>query len=360
MATDACRAINSPWLNGLQAAADRVAELGMQAARTTCSAPAGADWLSSALRIGKAKMQMGYWSPINGFPTMNNVIDSSHAEWHGAAAPALQLQAAEALESGRVLALPHLEFVLDDAETLLLSPEMAGTAKNVSLSADGATLRGIECGEVERQLLHGMMRRFQSQARALVHGLLPDYAAALQQGRTSFRPAHIEGRTTSWRKDDSRLHVDSFPSSPTAGRRIFRVFSNIHPGGEPRCWRLGEPFDRVAARFVPAIRPPLWGVSRLMHTLGVTKQLRTPYDHYMLALHDAMKSDLDYQSSATQQRHAFGARSSWLVYTDQASHAAMSGQHALEQTYLLPVEAMRDAARSPLRVLESLLGRALV
>ena len=38
----------------------------------------------------------------------------------------------------------------------------------------------------------------------------------------------------------------------------------------------------------------------------------------------------------------------------------MAGQYQLEQTFLLPVDAMLDAARSPLRVLERLKGRRLV
>jgi hypothetical protein len=42
------------------------------------------------------------------------------------------------------------------------------------------------------------------------------------------------------------------------------------------------------------------------------------------------------------------------------SHAAMAGQYQLEQTFLLPVDAMLDGERSPLRVLERLKERALV
>jgi hypothetical protein len=37
----------------------------------------------------------------------------------------------------------------------------------------------------------------------------------------------------------------------------------------------------------------------------------------------------------------------------------MGGQYALEQTFYLPVYAMSDPARSPLRVLERLVGRPL-
>ena len=37
----------------------------------------------------------------------------------------------------------------------------------------------------------------------------------------------------------------------------------------------------------------------------------------------------------------------------------MSGQFQLEQTFLLPVAAMLDEMRSPLRILERLKGRRL-
>jgi len=38
----------------------------------------------------------------------------------------------------------------------------------------------------------------------------------------------------------------------------------------------------------------------------------------------------------------------------------MSGQYQLEQTFLLPVDAMLDEQRSPLRILERLKRRRLV
>jgi hypothetical protein len=37
----------------------------------------------------------------------------------------------------------------------------------------------------------------------------------------------------------------------------------------------------------------------------------------------------------------------------------MAGQYQLEQTFLLPVDAMLDESRSPLRILERLTGRRL-
>jgi hypothetical protein len=56
---------------------------------------------------------------------------------------------------------------------------------------------------------------------------------------------------------------------------------------------------------------------------------------------------------------SFAAGSTWLCFTDQVLHAALSGHCALEQTFHVPVAAMEHPERSPLRVLEGLAGRAL-
>jgi hypothetical protein len=148
-------------------------------------------------------------------------------------------------------------------------------------------------------LLAALMQRYARQTRSLLAGLLPSYQAHLQQGKGSFRPVEIAGRVTSWRKDDTRLHVDSFPASPTQGRHILRVFTNIHPQDAPRVWKLGAPFEQVAQRFLPAVPRPRPGLAPLLQWLHVTKSRRTPYDHYMLHLHDAMKADADYQARGT-------------------------------------------------------------
>ena len=79
----------------------------------------------------------------------------------------------------------------------------------------------------------------------------------------------------------------------------------------------------------------------------------------MLGLHDRMKQDDEYQRQAPQTPVDFPAGATWVAFTDQVSHAAMAGQYQLEQTFLLPVDAMIDEGRSPLRVLERLKGRRL-
>ena len=290
---------------------------------------------------------------------MTKLVDFPVALWEYSFSEADQLRALNALEQGGVLSFPQLGFSINEDEGQLLTPTIAAASKNVSLDLLRDTLRGSTADNKALGLLRCMMQRFATSNRTLLRTLLPRYDAGLLPGRISFRPAEIAGRTTSWRKDDTRLHVDSFPSSPVQDKRILRVFSNINPHGKSRHWRLGEPFERVASRYFPSLPRPMMGTSQLLKLAGITKSRRSAYDHFMLQLHDRMKADLDYQSNADQTVCAFNAGSSWLAFTDQTSHAAMAGQFVLEQTWYLPVACMAEPSRSPLRILERLAGREL-
>jgi hypothetical protein len=99
--------------------------------------------------------------------------------------------------------------------------------------------------------------------------------------------------------------------------------------------------------------------ARLLRFARLTKTLRSDYDALMLQLHDLMKADDDFQAHSPQTTCDFPSGSTWLAFTDEVPHAAMAGQYQFEQTFLLPVDAMSDPSRSPLRILERLLGRAL-
>jgi hypothetical protein len=291
---------------------------------------------------------------------MSDVIVFPLSRWDEPCVAAEQARATRALEAGNVLFFPQLRFPLDAGEQRLLSESAAGQSKNVSLNPSTGRVSGSNADAAEHALLQRMMTRFATLGKALIDHLLPHYAGALQPARTSYRPVEVAGRRSSWRKDDTRLHVDSFPSSPTQGKRILRVFANLHPQGQTRDWRIGEPFEDIARRFVPSIPAPLWGSSVALNLLRITKSRRSAYDHYMLQLHDRMKADPAYQAQSAQKAFEFPPGTTWMTYTDQVSHAAMRGQYALEQTFYLPVDAMLDPAQSPLRILERLVGRPLL
>jgi hypothetical protein len=290
---------------------------------------------------------------------MNPIYALDAADWDATFSPEQQALAMRALEQGHVLFFPNLACPIRPHEQKFLSPDVLHGAKNVSYDPVTGVLANTRCTGTEANELRGLVAGFAARADRFLRNLLPAYCGGLRRGRTSLRPVEVNGRVTSWRKDDTRLHVDSFPSQPTQGRRILRVFSNVNPCGRPRRWRVGEPFVDVARRFWPRLRRPVFLSGQLLRLFRVTKSRRTAYDHYMLGLHDAMKSDADYQRRADQVTHDFPAGSTWICYTDQVSHAATAGQHQLEQTFRLSVRRMCNARTSPLRELESLAGHIL-
>ncbi|HMC15715.1 MAG TPA: Kdo hydroxylase family protein [Albitalea sp.] len=264
------------------------------------------------------------------------------------------------LEDGRVLSFPHLPFVLSPAERRFLDERWAdGRAKNISVRWPSGALRGAAGSAQDLAELRAMVVRYAEQSEAFALRLFPHYRGHLRRGNTSFRPANLAGRETSWRKDDTRLHIDAFPSNPMHGTRLLRVFCNVNPNGAPREWRVGEPFAAHARRYLASITRPLPGSAALMRAIGVTKRRRTEYDHVMLQLHDHAKADLEFQQSAPQARVDFAPGTTWVVYSDQVLHAAMGGQHMMEQTFYLDAEHLQRPETSPLRVLERLLGRPL-
>jgi hypothetical protein len=290
---------------------------------------------------------------------VTSIVTLQHDDWQAAFSPGQQDAAIAAIEDSGIVVFPRLAFDFLDAEKSLYERvEVDRGAKNVSYNA--GKVGGVAAELQQDPALGGMLKRFEDRAQGLLNCLLPGYTSKLESGKVSFRPTEVAGRITSWRKDDTRLHVDAFPSNPTQGKRIVRVFSNVNPNGADRVWRVGEPFEAVANRYLAKLKRPFPGAATLMRALGITKRSRSEYDHLMLQLHDGMKADLAYQKSCPFTELRFAPGSTWVVCTDQVSHAALSGQFMLEQTMTLPVEGMRRPENSPLKVLERLTGRALV
>ena len=286
------------------------------------------------------------------------VVTLDIGEWGPQLSEEARLSAASALEHGSVIHLPKLNFKLTEAERRFLSSEWSdGRAKNISFEA--TRLKGARGSAADLAELAAMIARFAASAAELVSVLFPRYAPFVERARTSYRPQPAVGRNVSWRKDDARLHVDAFPSRPNRGERILRVFSNVNPA-QSRVWRVGEPFEAMARALLPRVARPLPGASTLLAALHVTKGRRSHYDHLMLGLHDRAKHDLRYQRDCAQETVDFAPGATWVCFSDQVMHAAVSGQYMLEQTIHLPVSALYDPATSPLAILERLTGHTLV
>ncbi|XBS68491.1 Kdo hydroxylase family protein [Acerihabitans sp. KWT182] len=288
------------------------------------------------------------------------VITFNQEHWneggHDAAA------ALQSLEEGKILFFPHLSFALTENETALLDPRLVDPKrKNISFQPHNNRLVGVAAAE-RAPAVRQMLERYYQECCRLVAALLPVYRQTLHSPANTLRLHPVAGwkSSTSWRKDDSRLHVDAFPSRPTHGQRILRIFTNVNPNGVNRSWRVGEPFPQLAQRFLPTLGRYHPLNSWLLHKLGITKTRRSHYDHLMLQLHDAMKSDSDYQQHGPQLAVEFPPGSSWICFSDQTPHAAMNGQYMLEQTFLLAPDAMKSPRHAPLKVLEALLHKPLI
>ncbi|MFO1206165.1 MAG: Kdo hydroxylase family protein [Burkholderiales bacterium] len=282
------------------------------------------------------------------------------SRWDGVAPDEAGDETVDALERGEILYFPQLPFEFTADEKPLLSPATSdGKSKNVVYDIRNDSLHGTALTATARETLHALMRRYAQSTTRLIENVLPGYAADLEIARTSFRPVRVEGRPSSYKKDDTRLHVDAFSATPNQGRRILRVFSNVNPEGEPRRWEVGEPFEAFAPKFIDRIPLPSALSGALLEHLRLTRGRRTPYDHVMLQLHDRGKADMAYQKASPKTAVAFPPGTTWIVFTDRVMHAALGGQHLLEQTFHLPVAAMHRPERSPLRILEGLYQRPL-
>ncbi|WP_413740392.1 Kdo hydroxylase family protein [Sodalis sp. RH14] len=288
------------------------------------------------------------------------VMTLPYQQWHLDRPDASAVVAA--LEEGKILYLPRLSFILTPQEEALLDPVLLEPErKNISYRPDRDRLDGVAAPE-QRPAARQLLQRYYQDCRALMASLLPAYLDACHSPAGTLRLHQVTDwrARASWRKDDSRLHVDAFPSRPNRGERILRVFTNINPYGISRTWRIGEPFPPLAQRFLPRLRRYSPLASWWLNAVGITQTRRSRYDHLMLQLHDAMKADTDYQRDGPQLVMAFPPGSTWICFSDQTPHAAMDGQFLLEQTFMLPLSAMRDPRRAPLSVLQSLVHESLI
>ena len=277
-----------------------------------------------------------------------------------AAAGPWPVDALDALEQGSILHFPELHFDLLPAERRIVADGVAvATGKNISLDPGASRPVGLSAGDPNGPAIAAMMARFSDFSRTLALAIAPGYEPSLATGRTSFRPVEIAGRAVAdWRADDTRLHIDAFPATPVAGRRLLRVFANVDPQQRARVWRVGGSFEALASSYLAHIPQASAFHAAWLQLRRRTAGRRTAYDHYMLHLHDMAKADRDFQTASQQREVSFGP-SVWMVFSDQVPHAAMSGRNALETTLYLPPSAQRRPELSPLHVLERLTGRCL-
>jgi hypothetical protein len=277
----------------------------------------------------------------------------------------------ELLEKGQIVFFPTLpfHFPAKDQEFLL---EQEWTElrlhKNVSYRPAEDVLRGVSGDPRTIERVHSIMRNYSAQVIEFLTKFLAPYATKWILDFSSFRPIEEAGRDLPIHKRNDLLHVDAFPSRPTRGGRILRVFTNLNPK-RPRVWNTTQNFESLARQYandagLQQISEDDSVISRTVQTwgekLGFRGMGRTPYDMFMLRFHDYLKENENFQASCPKYRMEFPPLSTWIVYTDCVAHAVMSGQYAIEQTLLIPPQALVAPQAAPYRILEGLAGRPLV
>lgn len=276
------------------------------------------------------------------------------------------------LEQGRILffdSIPY-NFPKEDRDFLLSQKQSSSRVhKNISYRPLTDALRGSAGGDgQDSDRLRQIMRRYSAEVVRFLSQLLAPYAEHWTLDYASFRPEQEHGRDLPLHKRNDLLHVDSFPSRPTRGGRILRCFTNINPV-EPRVWFITDPMPVLAKEF--ALQAGLehfaersdWSVNDVLQkfkkAIGLRPVEYSAYDKFMLHFHDYLKENSDFQENYPKTRLEFPPMCTWLCYTDSVPHAVLSGQYALEQTFIVPVETMVEPEVAPISVLERLAGRPL-
>ena len=282
----------------------------------------------------------------------------------------------EQLEQGNILFFPETPFSFPDEWRRFLLQQRKGESryhKNIAYRPAEGRLTGFASeNEDEQQRLHEILRGYSALVVQYLAKLLPDYKERWRLDYASFRPFEEQGRDLRVRARNDLLHTDAFPTRPTNGDRILRFFTNLNPE-KPRVWVTSQTFEPLAERYAARAGLPGadarsggalgWLAQKGRHVakaLHLPMTLRSPYDDFMLRFHHYLKENAEFQQSCPKTRHEFPPGSSWMVFTDMVSHAVLSGQFALEQTFLVPRDAMVTPEKAPFRVLERLCGHTVV
>src|SRR5262250_2155480 len=277
----------------------------------------------------------------------------------------------ELLERGRILFFREPPFALPGADReFLLSQQWTDLRmhKNVSYRPTEDVLRGVSGDTAKIERIHSIFRGYSARVIEFAMRFLVPYATRWTVDFASFRPLEEERRSLPVHKRNDLLHVDAFPSRPTRGGRILRLFTNLNPE-KPRVWNATDDFESLAQEHAEKagllqIANDDGFVSRTVQNwgekLGFAGFSRTPYDMFMLRFHDYLKENREFQANFPKMRLEFPPFATWIVFTDGVAHAVLSGRFAIEQTFLVPPSALVAPQFAPYKILERIAGRPLV
>jgi hypothetical protein len=274
------------------------------------------------------------------------------------------------LERGEVVSFTTSPFALpagDEAEFLLAQKLASRAHKNISYDPLSGRCAGFTMrSRTQAQRLARVLADFAQRATDWLAQLLPRYASAWKPDRVSYRPLEESTRRLRWKARNDLLHVDAFPSRPSQGCRILRLFANVNPS-EPRVWATSYPFGELLRRYgatagLPDPKAALTGQLKksVLRIFNPNRQKRSEYDQFMLRFHNHLKANANFQEREPKNIWKFPPGSVWLALTDTCSHAVLSGRYALEHSYFVAPETLALPDEAPAALLERACGRPVL
>ena len=283
-----------------------------------------------------------------------------------------QCELSDALERGEIVHFPTcpIEVPSDDDLTFLRDelPRLL-RMKNVSYHPESDRLHGVKGEGQIRDRVYGILTGHSERVRGFLREAIPSLSEGWTVGTTSFRPIQEKGRALKAHASNELIHFDAGAYGATDGDRILRFFVNVNPD-QDRVWSTKGTFPDVFTRCGEAAgvteagslnrglvdrarRTLLKGVARL----GVAEAVladSSPYDRLMRRFHNYMKDTPSFQEEDENYREVrFPPFSAWMVLTDMVSHASVSGQHALVDTFVLRLSACRLPELAPINILRT-------
>ena len=276
------------------------------------------------------------------------------------------------LEEGNILMLDPTPFSPSETDSAFLREQRqtaSASHKNIAYKPHLDKVTGVnkEFAQSEERTRR-IIAEYSRGALTTMSRLFPNYAQYWRVDYASFRPVEEQGRDLPIRHRNDLMHIDAFPTRPTHGDRILRLFTNIHPT-RARVWGTADNFQVIAEQyavkaglkdvtgFVSSVRRGFLGFGR---RVGLKVPDRSPYDDFMLRFHHFLKADDQFQASGQRHTATFPPGASWITFTDQVAHKALSGQYALEQTCIVPFSMMLEPEFAPVTVLERIAGTPLI
>jgi hypothetical protein len=230
--------------------------------------------------------------------------------------------------------------------------------KDLCFDPHGGRVTGLKpTHPAETRRLVDVLTQFSDSTLSWVRDAFPAYGPGVVRDRVTLRTTEEATRNLRLTARNDLLHIDNFHTRPANGRRILRVFVNIHPT-DPHVWATSERLPQLLERFTARYRLPTRSVTEWVAPAQPVVRLftrgragRSAYDVWMAKIHHFLKEDETFQATAARRVWTFPPGSMWALFADGVAHAALRGRFVLEHSFFVPVELLHHPEQAPLSLL---------